>query len=255
MKHSLFISIVTLLCITLFSCNGKKDDSAKKTPAVAPMKLTNLIVSSQFILEPYTQVFTKSDGDSMYIMTENRATYELNVVTNFDDYVQTDKEEVNPLPDKERGEYAHIAITSDSTIVHQYKSYINDRPLITDLTLPITFVEGSFADYNAGKKCVVKHTKNGVEKLAKEFSWQILLELTPKATVLINNYGFKKITDNGKEADLVQNYILKDAYKITKSELPSPILTFEAGRCAYKNEGRTEYEIDFTGDFIRKEDK
>lgn len=253
MKKRGILSLTALLMLTLLGCESKKDETTGKGAAVAPMKLTDLVVSGQFILEPYTQKFAKAADDSMYSITENRATYELNLVTNFNDYILTTKEEVNTMPDTAKGEYARIALTSDSTISHQYKSYINDRPLITDLILPITFVEGSYADYKAGKKCVVKHTKEGVEKLTKEFSYQILLELTPLATKVINDYGFDMITNKGTEKELVKKYVLKDNYKITKKELPSPILTFEKGRCSYKNEAKTEYEIDFTGDFSLKE--
>lgn len=256
MKRALLTTVAALSILSLYSCNDTKEKSTTSNRAsVAPMKLTDLVVSSQFILEPYTQKYTLAEGDSMYSISENRATYELNIVTNFNNDMVTDKEEVNTMPDVKKGEYARIAITSDSTISHQYKSYINEQPLITDLTLPITFEEGSFADYKAGKKCIVKHKKAGVEKLTKEFSWQILLEMTPIATKIINDYGFNMLTDKGKEPENVKRYILKDNYKITKSQLPSPVLTFEGGKCSYKNETKTEYEIDFTGDFHHKEDQ
>lgn len=246
------VGILTALSLLLVGCDTSKESpKAKETPK-EDLKLIGLRVYSQFTLSPYDQKFTLTENDSLYRLSENKATYSLKLNNNFDDQVINDGKEVNTMPNTESGEYAHIAITSDSTIQHSYKSYINGQPLITDLTLPITFVEGSFKEYQNKKRCVVKHTPEGVEKLEKEFSWQILLELTPLASRMFNEYGYKKITLDNKEPENVKNYVLKDNYKVMKRELPEPLLTFENGLCTYKNPTQTTYEIDFSGDFLLK---
>lgn len=253
MKKSILV-LSSAVALTLFTvgCNPKKENP-ETAQSVQEVKLTDLTVSSQFILAPYTQKFIQNEGDSFYTMSENKATFTLNIVTNFNGEIVNDKATVNSMPDSDKGEYARITITSDSTIQHQYKSFIQGKELITDKTLPIQFKEGSYADYQAGKRCVVEHTEAAVDSLREEYSWQMVLEMTPRAMQMINDYGYEKITQNGSEPERVKLYSYKDNYKITKKKIPSPELTFEGGKCFYRNDGVTEYEIDFIGSFLRNE--
>lgn len=251
-KSILTLSSAVALALFAVGCNPQKEKTETKKP-VQEIKLTDLTVSSQFLLTPYTQKYTRNEGDSFYSLSENKATFTLNIVTNFNGEVVSDKATVNTMPATEKGEYARIAITSDSTIQHQYKSFIQGKALTTDKTLPITFKEGTFEEYKAGKRCVVVHTDAAVDSLREEYSWQMVLEMTPRAMQMINDYGFEKITHKGSEPENVKKYRLKDNYKVTKKKIPSPELTFEGGKCYYRNNGVTEYEIDFTGSFLLKE--
>lgn len=251
-KTILALSSAVALSLFAVGCNPKKENPETKQ-SVQEVKLTDLTVSSQFILTPYTQKYTLNEGDSYYSLSENKATFSLNIVTNFNGEIVSDKATVNTMPNTEKGEYARIAITSDSTIQHQYKSFIQGRALTTDKTLPITFKTGNFEDYKAGKRCVVVHTDAAIDSLREEYSWQMVLEMTPRAMQMINDYGYEKITHKGSEPENVKKFTLKDNYKVTKKEIPSPELTFEGGKCFYKNDGVTEYEIDFTGSFLPKE--
>lgn len=249
--------IVLAAAIALFisACTEKKSENPKpqnNTSAVQAKKLENLAVVSEFSLLPYTQAFEKKEGSLYYSLTENKATFQYQLSTDFDGTTSSDKQEVNSIPDSTKEEYARIMLLNEKTIHHQYKSIIQGEPLVTDLKLPITFKKGTYKEYLEGKEVIVEHTAEGLKKLTKEFSWQMLRELTPEAMKIITDFGYNTITNKGKEPEEAKKFDFKDSYEIVRKEVPSPVITFKENSCSIAYKDSTFFTIEFKGSFIAK---